>query len=65
MIHELRTGLNSGRGGGPRLATGYDGNNPRFAGLGINAKKFGGPQRVVGERNYSSSARGIAKPGTY
>jgi hypothetical protein len=58
-INELRTGLAGGRGTGSlAISTRYDG-------FGINAQKFGGKQTTAGEANYSSSNRGIAKPGSY
>jgi hypothetical protein len=58
-INELRTGLAGGRGNlSLKISTRYDG-------LGINAQKFGGKQFTVGETNYASSNKGIAKPGSF
>jgi hypothetical protein len=65
-LSELNTGLNSSREpGSPAIRTGYESNNPKFSGLGSDAKKFGGPQTTVGETNFASSDRKVAGSGTY
>ena len=65
-LNELNTGLNSSREpGSPKISTGYEANDPKFSGLGVDAKKFGGPQTTAGETNFSSGDRGVARSGTY
>jgi hypothetical protein len=53
-------GTAAGRGDGN-----YQANSTRFGGLGINAAKYGGKENTIGEANYATNGRGVAKSGTY